>query len=179
MGQKQQRLRKRHTSVLWVKNIWVYMFQFIRCVTISGLETENGNPLHLFAMYVSTMVVWCFIMWLLERQEGSELHIPMGFINPFSAVEVENKLQALDTWHPSYMLGTSGDHTLLTAEAATLTCLTFLGRAGYVGELMHSWSLLLPIKLFPLIQNFNHTTVNSMFNNNNSFYWPNLWLQKS
>lgn len=111
MGQKQQWLRKRHTSVLWVKNIWVYMFQFIRGVTISGLETENGNPLHLFAVYVSTIIVWCFIMWLLERQEGSELHIPMGFIKPFSAVEVENKLQALDTWHPSYMLDTSGDHT--------------------------------------------------------------------
>lgn len=111
MGQKQQWLRKRHTSVLWVKNIWVYMFQFIRVATISGLETENGNPLHLFAVYVSTIIVWCFIMWLLERQEGSELHIPMGFIKPFSAVEVENKLQALDTWHPSYMLDTSGDHT--------------------------------------------------------------------
>lgn len=33
------------------------MFQFIRGVTISGLETENGNPLHLFAMYVSTINV--------------------------------------------------------------------------------------------------------------------------
>lgn len=30
------------------------MFQFIRGVTISGLETENGNPLHLFAVYVSS-----------------------------------------------------------------------------------------------------------------------------
>lgn len=38
----------------------------------------------------------------------------MGFINPFLAVEGENKLQALDTWHPSYMLDTSVDHTLLT-----------------------------------------------------------------
>lgn len=70
----------------------------------------------------------------------------MGFINPFSAVEAENKLQALDTiLHAVHFWGPR------TADLARFSdghfdMLDFFGGAGYVGELIHSWTLLLPIK---------------------------------